>query len=48
MYEVALTATRVEMTDAEKKQFFDKHIRTVKLNIDDGGSVRLSWRCNGD
>lgn len=41
MYEAALTATRVEMTDAEKKQFFDRHIKTVKLDIDDDGSVRL-------
>ncbi len=41
MYEEALIATRVEMTYAEKKQFFDKHIRTVKLDIDDDGSVRL-------
>ena len=44
MYEAALTATRVEMTDAEKKQFFDKHIRTVKLDIDDDGSVRLKLK----
>lgn len=41
MYEAALLATRVEMTDAEKKQFFDRHIKTVKLDIDDDGSVRL-------
>ena len=41
MYKATLAATRVEMTDAEKKQFFDKHIRTVKLDIDDDGSVRL-------
>ena len=37
----ALTATRIDMPPAERKQFYDKYIRNLKLAIDDDGNVSL-------
>lgn len=42
MLDDALAATRIEMPAAEKKQFFDKYVRNMKLNIDDSGNVTLA------
>lgn len=41
MLDDALTASRIDMPPAEKKQFFDKHIRNMKLVIDEAGNVSL-------
>ena len=37
----ALTATRIEMPVSEKKQFYAKNIKNMKLVIDDDGNVSL-------
>ena len=37
----ALMATRIDMTASEKKQFFDKYIRNMKLVIDNNGNVSM-------
>lgn len=41
MLDDALTATRIDMSPAERKQFFNKYIRNMKLVIDDDGNVSL-------
>ena len=37
----ALRATRIEMTSAERQQFYNKYIKTLQLSIDDSGKVSL-------
>ena len=37
----AYLATRAEMSEAEKKQFYDKYIRNMKLVIDEAGNAYL-------
>ena len=44
MLDAALTATRINMTAAAKRQFFEKHIRPMKLVIDDNGNATLELR----
>ena len=44
MLDAALTATRIDMTAAAKRQFFEKHIRPMKLVIDDDGNATLELR----
>lgn len=39
MLEAALTATRIEMTPSAQRQFIEKHIRPMKLAIDEHGNV---------
>ncbi len=42
-----LQATRVTLSDEEKKQFFDKYLKSMRLVIDDSGEVRVelnSWK----
>ena len=41
MLDNALTATRIDMKPAERRQFYDKYIRNMKLNIDDDGNLSL-------
>lgn len=41
MFEDALTATRIELAPAAKRQFFDKYIRQMKLVIDEEGNASL-------
>lgn len=36
-----LAATRANLTDAEKKAFFDKYIKPMHLHIDDNGDVKI-------
>lgn len=47
MFEAALTATRINMTPSEKKQFFDKHIKTMQMKIDSNGDVVLEFKHRG-
>ena len=35
MFDVALRNTRIEMSQAERRQFFDKYIRSMSLRIDE-------------
>jgi len=44
MLEAAITATRITMTPAEKRQFFDKHIKHMSLVIDPDGNVSVQLR----
>lgn len=41
MFDEALRATRINMTPAERNQFYDKHIRQMSLVIDDTGNVSI-------
>ena len=38
----AYLATRAEMSDAERKQFYDRYIKNMRLLIDKGGDVSIS------
>ena len=44
MLDAAVTATRVPMTDAEKKQFFDKHIRPFQAGMDTTGNLQITLK----
>ena len=41
MFSDALRATRIEMTAAERQQFYNKYIKTLQLSINDDGDVSL-------
>jgi hypothetical protein len=41
MLDKALQATRINMTAAERKQFYNKYLKTIKLEIDDDGNVSI-------
>ncbi len=36
-----LQATRVTLSEEEKKQFYDKYIKSMRLAIDDNGDVHV-------
>ena len=40
----ALRVTRLTMTDAEKRQFYDKYIRPMHLVIDSEGNVSIELK----
>ena len=44
MFEEALFATRIHMTTAERQQFYDKHIRQMKLVLDEEGNARIELK----
>jgi len=44
MLDNALRATRLQMTQSERSRFFDKHIRNMKLNINDDGEVSFELK----
>lgn len=44
MFEDALTQTRIEMTDAEKKQFFNKYVKNLELSISAEGNVVIKFK----
>ena len=44
MLDAALTATRIEMSPSAKRQFFEKHIRPLRLVIDEAGNASLELR----
>ena len=44
MLDAALTATRINMTAAAKRQFFEKHIKPMRLVIDEAGNASLELR----
>ena len=47
MFEDALRATRVSMTEAERKQFMAQYIRTMKMSINADGDVILELKHKG-
>lgn len=44
MFAEALKATRVEMTTAERNQFFAKYIKTMQMTIDSNGDVIFEFK----
>ena len=38
----AYLATRAEMSEAEKKQFYDRYIKNMRLEIDKDGNVSIA------
>ena len=44
MFDAAMRNTRIEMTPAEQKQFYEKHIRHMTLSIDENGNVPLALK----
>ena len=44
MFSEALRATRIEMTDAEKKQFMAQYIRTMQMTINQDGALVLEFK----
>ncbi len=44
MFNAALANTRIEMSDAERRQFFERHIRHMTLNINENGDVNLELK----
>ncbi len=41
MFDAALRNTRIEMSPSERKQFFERHIKHMTLQVDESGNVRL-------
>lgn len=41
MFNDALRATRIEMTPAERQQFYDKYIKTLQLSISNSGDASI-------
>lgn len=44
MFSEALRATRIDMADAEKKQFFHRYIRSMQMSISDDGDVVIEFK----
>ncbi len=44
MFETALTNTRIEMTPAEKKQFYSEYIKTIRITINEDGDVEVGFK----
>lgn len=44
IFEAALTATRIDMAPAAKRQFYDKYIKQMKLLIDEDGNASLELK----
>lgn len=44
MLDDALQTTRIEMTSAQRQQFYDKYLRTIQLGIGDNGDIILSFK----
>ena len=41
MFDAALRNTRIEMSPAERRQFYEKHIKHMTLQIDENGNVGI-------
>ena len=44
MLDEALRATRVTMTPAERKQYYDRHLRNLQMIVSEDGEVSLSLK----
>ena len=44
MLDAALRNTRIEMSPAERRQFYEKHIRHMTLTIDENGNVSIELK----
>lgn len=47
MFDEILRDTRVEMSPSEKKQFFEKYIKTLQMRIHDDGQVSIDLKVKG-
>lgn len=44
MFDAALRNTRIEMSPAERRQFYEKHIRHMTLTIDENGNASIELK----
>ena len=44
MFDAALRNTRIEMSPAERRQFYEKHIKHMTLTIDENGNVSIELK----
>jgi len=44
VFEEVLHRTRVEMPDGEKKQFYDKHLKSLQIEVDPKGNVKIELK----
>ena len=44
MFDDAIRSTRVNMKESEKKQFYDRYIKTLKLAIDETGNISIEFK----
>ena len=44
MFNEALRATRIDMSDSERKQFFYRYIRTMQMSISDDGDIVIEFK----
>ena len=44
VFDAALRNTRIEMSSAERRQFYEKHIRHMMLTIDENGNVSIELK----
>ena len=44
MFDAALRNTRIEMSPAERRQFYEKHIKNMTLTIDENGNVSIELK----
>lgn len=44
MFNEALRATRIDMSDSEKKQFFHRYIKTMQMSLSDDGDVMIEFK----
>ena len=44
MLNTAMTSARVFMSESERKQFYDKYIRNMYLEIDKDGNISINLK----
>jgi len=44
MIDYAYTTTRIEMSESEKRQFYDNHIKNMRLTIRSDGKLNLIFK----
>lgn len=44
MFDAALRNTRIDMSPAERRQFYEKHIKHMTLQIDEDGNVGIELK----
>ena len=42
LLEDVLCTTRINMTDGEKKQFFDRYLKPMRLNFSENGNITIA------
>ena len=44
MFDAALRNTSIDMSPAERRQFYEKHIKHMTLQIDENGNVSIELK----